>query len=73
MLHGTLSMRTETHVFNDFFANIVEKLIQSVFKITEAVPVFKNGDRSVLGNYRRISMVPVISKIFEVLLKNHLE
>ena len=39
-----------------------------VWKTARVIPLFKNGQRSVLDNYRPISILPVVSKIMERLL-----
>lgn len=41
-------------------------------KISKIIPVFKKGNECDLGNYRPIAIVPVISKIFEKILKGKL-
>ena len=41
-------------------------------KIAKVVPVFKKGDKDLLNNYRPISMLPSISKIFETVIYNQL-
>ncbi len=35
------------------------------WKMALVVPVFKKGDRSVLGNYRPIALLPILSKVLE--------
>ena len=35
------------------------------FKTSEIVPLFKKGDHGLLNNYRPISLIPTISKVFE--------
>ena len=42
------------------------------FKIAKVVPGFKMGDKDLLNNYRPISMLPSISKIFETVIYNQL-
>ena len=38
------------------------------WKKTNVVPVHKKGDKQILKNYRPISLLPIVSKIFEKLL-----
>ena len=42
------------------------------FKIGKVAPVFKSGDKEDLNNYRPISVLPTIARIFERLLYNQL-
>ena len=42
------------------------------FKIGKVAPVFKSGDKEDLNNYRPISVLPTIARIFERLLCNQL-
>ena len=39
-------------------------------KIAKVFPVFKKGDKDLLNNYRPISMLPSIAKIFETVIYN---
>ena len=38
------------------------------FKKSKITPLFKKGDQSLLLNYRPISLLPTISKVFEIIL-----
>ena len=41
-------------------------------KLARVLPLYKNGPRNLPGNYRPISVLPVISKVFERILYNQL-
>ena len=41
-------------------------------KIANVIPVFKSGERDVLSNYRPISILPCISKVFEKIISKRL-
>ena len=43
-------------------------LFPDSLKIARVIPLFKSGDRNDITNYRPISLLPVISKIFEKLI-----
>ena len=42
------------------------------WKVARITPIFKDGDNTVQSNYRPISVLPVISKLFEKLVFNQL-
>ena len=55
-----------------------ESCFPDCWKVSSVVPVFKNvGERSTSKNYRPVSLLPVVSKVFEKLVNNkivdHLE
>jgi hypothetical protein len=53
------------HICNKMFSTGIfpERLKYAVFK-----PIFKNGDRNNVSNYRPISLLPAYSKVFEKVL-----
>ena len=58
-----------TEIFN---MSIDSNRFPSDWKTARVIPLFKNGQRSVLDNYRPISILPVVSKIMERLLYNQI-
>ena len=53
-----------------------QSLLNGVFpeamKVAKVTPIFKKGDRNVPGNYRPISVLPLLAKIFEKLVNKRL-
>ena len=58
-----------THIINKSFDTGISP---NQLKKAKVIPVFKNSDSSLLENYRPISLLPSISKIFEKLMFNKL-
>ena len=50
---------------NLFNVCIYKSVFPDVFKIAEVIPLYKGGDKHILGNYRPISLLPQFGKIFE--------
>ena len=44
---------------------ITTGIFPEAFKISKITPLYKKGDHSLLANYRPISLLPTISKVFE--------
>ena len=63
-------------VLNAITNMINNSLIMGIFpdclKVAKVFPVFKTGDRQSLNNYRPISVLPVLSKVFERVLYKRL-
>ena len=57
------------HVFN---RSLAEGIFPNVLKKAKVIPIFKSGDKSLAENYRPISLLPQISKIFEKLIKSRI-
>ena len=61
--------RPLTHIIN---LSISQGVFPDSMKVANVVPVFKHGSRSSCGNYRPISILPALSKIFEKCIFNQL-
>ena len=44
---------------------ITTGVFPDLFELSKIIPLFRKGDSSLLSNYRPISLLPTISKIFE--------
>ena len=64
-------------LFVNYFVDVLCDLINTAFssgifpdllKIAQTIPIFKKGDNSNISNYRPISTLPFISKVFEKLM-----
>ena len=61
-----LSRPLLTGIFNQ---SLVTGIFLSDWKLDKVSPIFENGSKSDLNNYRPISVIPAVAKIFE---KNYL-
>ena len=53
------------------FSNILRtSCFPSMWKLANVTPVFKKNDKQLIKNYRPISLLPLLSKIFEKILFN---
>ena len=56
-----------------FFKNILLTTIyHGMWKLANMTPIFKNGDKQLIKNYRPISLLPICGKIFEKIIFNNL-
>lgn len=51
-----------THIFN---SSISKSVFPDMFKTAIVIPVFKKGNRDDVKNYRSISLISNVAKIFE--------
>ena len=51
---------------------ITQGVFPNLLKLAKVLPIYKKGDSHSLGNYRPISLLPAISKIFEKLIYNEI-
>ena len=60
---------TRSMIFN---TSITTGIFPEEWKGPKVVPVFKQGDRTDLDNYRPISIIPVVAKVFERIIYDQL-
>ena len=58
-----------TRIINSSFS---QGVFPSILKIARITPIFKKGDKTHTNNYRPISSLPYVSKIFERILTNRI-
>nr|XP_034824833.1 uncharacterized protein LOC117982579 [Maniola hyperantus] len=66
----TLIISNLTNCINDC---LERGIFPESLKLAKVTPIFKSGNKSDPGNYRPISVLPIISKIFEKIIYNRLE
>ena len=54
-----------------FNKSLREKVFPSDWKIAHVIPLFKNGDKSLLSNYIPISLLSCVSKVLEKIIFKH--
>ena len=61
------------HILVHFFNSFMDKgIFPGVLKIGRITPVFKKGDPQLFNNYRPVSIIPLLGKIFEKVIFNRL-
>ena len=58
-----------TYLVNRMFS---DSSFPNLFKQADIIPVFKKGDKSILGNYRPIACLHNLSKVFERIILNRI-
>jgi hypothetical protein len=53
--------------------SIIQGKFPTILKNSIVIPVYKNGDKRKIGNYRPIALVPIFSKVFEFLILEQLQ
>jgi hypothetical protein len=64
IIHEPLGVLINHSPIQGFFPDCLKRAV--------IVPVYKKGDKKDLGNYRPIALLPVLSKVFELILKEQL-
>ena len=58
-----------TYVINKSFET---DKFPNLLKIAKIIPIFKSSDKTMVSNYRPISVLPVFAKVYEKIIANHL-
>lgn len=53
------------HFVNNFNLLIVTRIVRGEWKCSKGIPLYKQGKRADMSNYRAISLIPVVAKVFE--------
>ena len=51
---------------------LTKGIFRDKLKIAKVIPLFKKGEKSIFSNYRPISLLPSISKLFEKVIYQQL-
>jgi hypothetical protein len=57
--------------FWHFIPNFIWDIFDIIIIIIVIVPIFKKGNRTIVGNYRPVSIINNLSKIFESIIQDH--
>lgn len=52
--------------------SFIDGIFPSMLKSTQVIPIYKNGDKNEVINYRPISLITAMAKIFEKIIKTRL-
>ena len=58
-----------TNLFN---LSLLKKKVPLLWKRANVIPLYKKDDRSLLKNYRPVSLLSCVSKVFEQVIFKHL-
>lgn len=58
-----------THIFN---LSVEHGVFPENFKVSKSIPIFKSGDKTLVNNYRLVSLINNFSKPFEKIICNRL-
>lgn len=66
-------LQSNINLFSEILSSLFNNILQTgaypdSLKLSRVIPVFKNGDKHNISNYRPISTLPVLDKLFEKLL-----
>ena len=72
MIYSSVSNKIFSIIKYLFNISIQQGVFPVELKIACATPIFKNGDKSLLRNYRPISVMPTFSKLLKPIMYNRL-
>ena len=76
LLTNRMLKKEKTKFANKLAPLINESLSAGIFpfvlKRAKVIPIFKKGDKTKMTNYRPISLLPVLSKVFEKVINNQI-
>ena len=70
-------LKSSFHHYSNVLVHLVnmslsEGVFPDLMKIAKIIPLYKNGEKNILNNYRPVSVLPVFSKLFERVIYNRL-
>ena len=62
-----------SEILTDFFNSSLESgQVPEDWRVVSVTPSFKKGSREELGNYRPVSLISVVGKVLETLIKDQM-
>ena len=62
----------EIPLFHILKLSLKDGVFSSSLKFSKIIPIFKQGDKSLVNNYRPITLIPIFSKLFEKIVFNRI-
>ena len=75
--YSTMLIKSIKSLLSPMLSNIINKSFThgvhpKFLKIAHVIPIYKSGDKTDPGNYRPISILPILSKVFEKAVSDQL-
>ena len=75
--YSTMLIKSIKSLLSPILSNIINKsfthgVFPKFLKIAHVIPIYKSGDKTDPGNYRPISILPILSKVFEKAVSDQL-
>ena len=72
-IYKKLSMYLSPIICDIFNSSVSEGIFPEILKIARVVPIHKNKSQSLVKNYRPISVLSILAKLLEKLMKSRAE